>query len=226
MGCGDSSIFTSLRHQFPEQSKAQALRKKQAAKMAYKHVAQGIQHFKSQKLIEAFQCLNQALVIDPEHVEALVARGALYANKGNLERAIEDFEKALEYDKHHKNGRKYMCETLLELGSQFEEDKNEDKACEMYERILKIDPGHEAAKEAHYNLRGLEQDAQELGVDIRSFKEDKEMLERFREFIKVEKAKKEKQKEKLFTSAKGFSFKVEISISPNYPSRSSGVPIQ
>jgi len=51
--------------------------------------------------------------------------------------------------------------------SQFEEDKNEDKACEMYERILKIDPGHEAAKEAHYNLRGLEQDAQELGVDIR-----------------------------------------------------------
>ena len=37
----------------------------------------------------------------------------------------------------------------------------------MYERILKIDPGHEAAKEAHYNLRGLEQDAQELGVDIR-----------------------------------------------------------
>ena len=38
----------------------------------------------------------------------------------------------------------------------------------MYERILKIDPGHEAAKEAHYNLRGLEQDAQELGVDIRS----------------------------------------------------------
>ena len=55
-------------------------------------------------------------MIDPEHVEALVARGALYANKGNLERAIEDFEKALEYDKHHKNGRKYMCETLLELG--------------------------------------------------------------------------------------------------------------
>ena len=89
--CGDSSIFTSLRHQceffqhifchflffvhffqgfpffsfisrFPEQSKAQALRKKQAAKMAYKHVAQGIQHFKSQKLIEAFQCLNQVFI--------------------------------------------------------------------------------------------------------------------------------------------------------------------
>jgi hypothetical protein len=39
--------------------KAAALRKKQAAKMAYNHVAQGIKHFKNNESIEAFQCLNQ-----------------------------------------------------------------------------------------------------------------------------------------------------------------------
>ena len=54
--------------------------------------------------------------IDPENVEAFVARGALYANKGNLKTAIKDFEEALKINKVHLNARKYMCETLLALG--------------------------------------------------------------------------------------------------------------
>lgn len=53
--------------------------------------------------------------IDPENVEGLVGRGALYANKGNLETAIKDFEEALKVDETHKNARKYMCETLMAL---------------------------------------------------------------------------------------------------------------
>ena len=54
--------------------------------------------------------------IDAENVEGLVARGALYANKGSLERAIEDFEVALKINAQHKNARKYMCETLFAFG--------------------------------------------------------------------------------------------------------------
>ena len=42
--------------------------------------------------MEAFQCLNQALNIDNDNVEGLVARGALYANNGGLDKAVEDFE--------------------------------------------------------------------------------------------------------------------------------------
>jgi hypothetical protein len=53
----DYVVFFLLR--YPEHLKAAALRKKQAAKMAYNHVAQGIKHFKNNESIEAFQCLNQ-----------------------------------------------------------------------------------------------------------------------------------------------------------------------
>ena len=59
---------------------------------------------------------SKALKIDAENVEGLVARGALYANKGSLERAIEDFEVALKINAQHKNARKYMCETLFAFG--------------------------------------------------------------------------------------------------------------
>ena len=54
----------------------------------------------------------KALKIDSENVEGLVARGALYANSGDLETAIKDFEGALKHNPHHKNAKKYMCETL------------------------------------------------------------------------------------------------------------------
>jgi len=84
-----------------------------------------------------------------------------------------------------------MCETLLALGDQCEESKEEDKAVEAYERVLKMEPNHEKAKDAIYNLRGLAKDAEDLGIDIKSFKADKEMMFRFKEFIQLEKAKKE-----------------------------------
>ena len=51
------------------------IRKAQNGKWAHKHVHQGIKHFKANNTVEAFQCLNQALTIDPINVEGLVARG-------------------------------------------------------------------------------------------------------------------------------------------------------
>ena len=46
----------------------------------------GIKHFKAGETVEAFQCLNMALKMDPDNVEGLVARGALYANGGSLDK--------------------------------------------------------------------------------------------------------------------------------------------
>ena len=46
----------------------------------------GIKHFKAGETVEAFQCLNMALKMDADNVEGLVARGALYANGGSLEK--------------------------------------------------------------------------------------------------------------------------------------------
>jgi tetratricopeptide (TPR) repeat protein len=88
--------------------------------LTFNDVTQGIKYFKSGNNVEAFQCLNQALNIDAENVEVLlvihlpvniililppqglVARGALFANNGGLEKAVDDFEMALRINPTHR----------------------------------------------------------------------------------------------------------------------------
>lgn len=105
-----------FRGPFAAEEMASELRQQQAAKWAFKSVAEGIEHFKSGQHSEAFQSLNRALAIDPRNLEGLVARGALYANSANFQKAIEDFEVALKINPNHPNTRKYMGETLIALG--------------------------------------------------------------------------------------------------------------
>nr|CAD7197837.1 unnamed protein product [Timema douglasi] len=77
LGSTNHSNMLGLRGRFPEQDYASELRQVQASKWAFRSVAEGIEHFKSGRHSEAFQCLNKALNIDPRNVEGLVARGAL-----------------------------------------------------------------------------------------------------------------------------------------------------
>lgn len=118
----------------------------QASKWAYRNVADGIDHFKAGKHTEAFQCLNKALTIDPKNVEGLVARGALYANSGNFQKAIEDFETALKLNPNHANARKYMGETLVALGRSYEDESKFEEARKAYQSCLSIIPFHEEAQ--------------------------------------------------------------------------------
>ena len=144
---GKSSLFTGMIHEYDPSTTAAALRKEQAELMALKHVALGIKYFKSGNNIEAFQCLNKALTIDKENVEALVARGALYANNGSLEKAIADFEAGLSFNPEHKNAKKYLCETLVAVARNHEDDKKDELALETFEKVLRIEPDHRIAKE-------------------------------------------------------------------------------
>lgn len=80
------------------------------------------------------QLANKALDIDPDNVEALVIRGALwvdrcfilfifksfylfcflrYANSESFSKAIEDFENALKYEPNHVNALKYLLQVLV-----------------------------------------------------------------------------------------------------------------
>lgn len=108
-------------------------------------VAEGIEHFKGGRHIEAFQCLNKALTIDPQNVEGLVARGALYANSGSFQKAIYDFEAALKLNSNHSNAKKYLGETLLALGRSFEDDGKYEDAKKAYIECLKVNPQHQEA---------------------------------------------------------------------------------
>ncbi|XP_069698130.1 zinc finger CCCH domain-containing protein 13 isoform X1 [Periplaneta americana] len=148
MGLGNSnfSYISGLRGRFSEQEYASELRQVQASKWAFRSVAEGIEHFKSGRHSEAFQCLNKALNIDPRNVEGLVARGALYANSGSFQKAIEDFETALKLNQNHQNARKYMGETLVALGRSFEDENKFEEALKSYENCLALIPFHEEAQ--------------------------------------------------------------------------------
>jgi cytochrome c-type biogenesis protein CcmH/NrfG len=48
--------------------------------------------------------------------------GALYANNGGLEKAVGDFEAALQINPQHQNAKKYLCETLIAVARNYEDD--------------------------------------------------------------------------------------------------------
>ena len=155
---GDS-LMKSLSGKYRPETYASSIRRDQASRWAFKHVAQGIKYFKAGNNVEAFQCLNQALNIDADNVEGLVARGALYANNGGLDKAVEDFEKALNLNRNHKNARKYLCETLIAVARNNEDENKVETAIETYQRILTIVPDHKEALDSIYFLRGKPKDA-------------------------------------------------------------------
>ncbi|KAL1123973.1 hypothetical protein AAG570_001743 [Ranatra chinensis] len=146
LGNQNFSHFSSLRFGFPTEECASELRQAQSSKWAYRSVSDGIAHFKAGRHAEAFQCLNKALAIDVNNIEALVARGALYANGGSFKKAIEDFDSALKINSNHQNARKYVAETLVALGRSFEEESKWDEAMAAYDRCLTIAPYHEEAR--------------------------------------------------------------------------------
>ena len=53
----------------------------------------------------------------------LSRRGALFANNGGLEKAVGDFETALRINPTHRNAKKYMCETLIAVARNFEDEE-------------------------------------------------------------------------------------------------------
>ncbi len=50
----------------------------------------------------------QALEVDANNTDALVARGAAYANLKRFEEAAADFERALQIKPSHENARQYL----------------------------------------------------------------------------------------------------------------------
>ena len=166
----------------------------------------GIKYFKAGNNVEAFQCLNQALNIDNDNVEGLVARGALYANNGGLDKAVEDFDKALTINRNHKNARKYLCETLIAVARNHEDENKVDCAIATYQRILTIVPDHKEALDSVYFLQGKPKDAPLRDDPMKQDRnKPKLLLDEYKKSDKPEKTEKKKKKKRRKDHSSGSS---------------------
>uniref|UniRef100_A0A673J311 Tetratricopeptide repeat protein 14-like n=1 Tax=Sinocyclocheilus rhinocerous TaxID=307959 RepID=A0A673J311_9TELE len=190
---------------FKEDDFATAIRKKQSVSWALKCVKAGVGHFKSRRYVEAMNEYNKALEIDTNNVEALVARGALYATKGSLMKAIDDFELALENCPTHRNAKKYLCQTLVERGGQLEEEEKLVTAEGLYKRAIVLDNTFQGAAEALAKLqlriqKSLELKEQEAAKEQEKTKTVETSAEKLRKILKEEKRMKKKRKRSTSSS--------------------------
>ncbi|XP_042525749.1 tetratricopeptide repeat protein 14 [Dipodomys spectabilis] len=202
------SLMRGLQSQsFSEEDYAASLRKKQSASWALKCVKTGVDYFKVGRHVDAMNEYNKALEIDKQNVEALVARGALYATKGSLNKAIEDFELALENCPTHRNARKYLCQTLVERGGQLEEEEKFLNAESYYKKALALDETFKDAEDALQKLHKYMQKSLELR-EKQAEKEEKQKTkkietsaEKLRKLLKEEKRLKKKRRKSSSSSS-------------------------
>ncbi|XP_062869102.1 tetratricopeptide repeat protein 14 [Trichomycterus rosablanca] len=203
LGISDTESHSLMRglqsKHFLEDDYARTIRKKQSASWALKCVKSGVNHFKSGRHVEAMNEYNKALEIDTNNVEALVARGALYATKGSLIKAIDDFELALESCPTHRNAKKYLCQTLVERGGQLEEEEKLVTAEGLYKKAVTLDDTFQEAKEALRKLQTRIQKTLELKAEEAAKEEEvkptpETSAEKLRKILKEEKRMKKKRK--------------------------------
>ncbi|XP_050950788.1 tetratricopeptide repeat protein 14 isoform X2 [Labeo rohita] len=209
LGISDTQTPSLMRglqsNRFKEDDFATAIRKKQSVSWALKCVKAGVDHFKSGRHVEAMNEYNKALEIDTNNVEALVARGALYATKGSLMKAIDDFELALENCPTHRNAKKYLCQTLVERGGQLEEEEKLVTAEGLYKRAIVLDDTFQEAAEALEKLqlriqKSLKLKEQEAAKEQEKAKTVETSAEKLRKILKEEKRMKKKRKRSTSSS--------------------------
>ncbi|XP_077441063.1 tetratricopeptide repeat protein 14 isoform X2 [Vanacampus margaritifer] len=196
---------------FEKEDFASVIRKQQSASWALKCVKAGVSHFKQGRHVEAMNEYNKALDIDTNNVEALVARGALYANKGVMVKAISDFELALETCPDHRNAKKYLCQTLVERGKQLEEQEKLVTAEGVYRRALSLDDANPEAQEALKKITDTIQNSIRLREEALAKEEEEKAkssqssAEKLRKILKEEKRMKRKRKQSTSSSSSSSS---------------------
>ncbi|XP_039615468.1 tetratricopeptide repeat protein 14 isoform X2 [Polypterus senegalus] len=204
---------------FLEDDYWKSIRKKQSASWALKCVKIGVDHFKSGRHVEAMNEYNKALEIDTCNVEALVARGALYATKGSLSKAIEDFELALENCSTHRNAKKYLCQTLVERGRQLEDEEKLVTAEGLYRKALALDETFQEAEEALRKLQKHIQKSLQLKEEEAAKEKEKHKTvktsaaEKLRKLLKEEKRLKQKRKRSSSSTSSSSSSSADSSSS-------------
>lgn len=109
---------------------------------------------------EALEIFNKVLELDPNHIKALEARAVIYMQKGEIELAESDLEKAISIEP--ENARLYF-----RLGQVYYRKKDLDKALELFSKAIDLEPAYPAAYMARSQIlreKGLEE-AADLELD-------------------------------------------------------------
>uniref|UniRef100_A0A3B4AKT9 S1 motif domain-containing protein n=1 Tax=Periophthalmus magnuspinnatus TaxID=409849 RepID=A0A3B4AKT9_9GOBI len=189
-------------------------------------VRAGVDHFKNGRHVEAMNEYNKALDIDTNNVEALVARGALYANKGSILKAISDFELALENCPDHRNAKKYLSQTLVERGRQLEEQEKLVTAEGLYRKALSLDETNTEAQDALNKITEtiqksirLREEAMAKEKEQVQTKNSQTSADKLRKILKDEKRMKKKRKRSTSSSSTSSSSSNSSSSSSSSSSR-------
>lgn len=100
------------------------LRKTQNKSWAFDQAREGIELARDNQHEKAMKKYDSALELDPNCIEALIARGCLYANTQKLKLAVHDLEEALDIDPDHENAKKYL-DTIKEKRRMKKQEKRD-----------------------------------------------------------------------------------------------------
>ncbi|VDN05025.1 unnamed protein product [Thelazia callipaeda] len=148
---------------FTSKHRAPYIRQKQDEYLSMSLAKRGVEKIREGDNSVAVQHFNRALTIYDKNIEALVGRGAAYANMGQYALAETDLDAALAIDEKHANAQKYMIETLLQEAKKLEKNGKKDEAKLKYVKILSISSDVRAVD----RLRNLEKSPSEEEVEYK-----------------------------------------------------------
>ena len=113
----------------------------------------GIENFTNAEIEDAITNLSKAIELNSGYVDAYYIRGFLYVLEEDYDKAIADFDRAIELDPDN-NDTIFAKLTgapayLLRAGAYYEKD-DYDAAIADFDKVIEMDPGHSDA----YYLRG------------------------------------------------------------------------
>jgi len=106
-------------------------------------------YFDSNQPKEAIEAYSQYLAIKPDNADVRTDMAIMYRNLGEMDRALEQFQKAAQSDPKHVNSRYNIGIVLLH-------DKQDIKgAIKAWEEYLKVDPKSERAERVRAQMANL-----------------------------------------------------------------------
>eukprot|EP01134_Creolimax_fragrantissima_P004881 CFRG4881T1 len=109
----DTLLTPSGRETYPPEDYVENLRSEQNRRRAHDLVSRGVVIMKkggSQS--ECLAMFDEALLVCPDYIEALVARGVLHMQYDRMEQAVKDLTQAVALSPTHANAVKYLTATL------------------------------------------------------------------------------------------------------------------